>query len=282
MGRIPSSSRACPRGMHHYLATAAWHLGGVSRHHRFVVVVAVQRRYSCTPTGWPGRARCTACRRPASRATFRPGLRAGLGRSPCSRGRSSLPCSRLCRCAALVWLLRPLSRTWSLLVRGDSLNQVAPQRASSWPSWQSWVRHPAAWAFAALTKITPFVGPIWFSSSVASGAGFATAVGATAPRQCQLRSRPRRLRRLGRFPARRLNDHRNQARGSPPLWGRASGRRPVGGVDGSSVVGPRRHGRRTPVIAFGSFMVLLARRAPGRPQGGWKRWTRRGGHHGRR
>jgi len=66
----------------------------------------------------------------------------------------------------LVWLLMPLGSRWAVplflaglpeLVSGNVFVLLAVVCVIG-------ARHPSAWAFAALTKITPCLGPVWFAS----------------------------------------------------------------------------------------------------------------------
>lgn len=68
--------------------------------------------------------------------------------------------------AALVWLLWPLRPRWRWLV----LAYVAPPalligniEALLAVAAVVGLRHPAAWAFPLLTKVTPGLGPVWFA-----------------------------------------------------------------------------------------------------------------------
>ena len=68
--------------------------------------------------------------------------------------------------AALVWLLWPLTPRWRWLL----LAYVAPPallvgNIEAFLALASVVglRHPAAWAFPLLTKVTPGLGPVWFA-----------------------------------------------------------------------------------------------------------------------
>ena len=65
---------------------------------------------------------------------------------------------------ALVWLLRPVPLRWALPLGVIGLNEVFVGNIYLLLAVVAAVgfRHPAAWAFAGLSKITPFVGPIWF------------------------------------------------------------------------------------------------------------------------
>ncbi|KRF46790.1 glycosyltransferase 87 family protein [Terrabacter sp. Soil810] len=69
--------------------------------------------------------------------------------------------------SALVWLLWPLSPRWRWLV----LAYVAPPalligniEAFLAVAAVIGMRHPAAWAFPLLTKVTPGLGPVWFAA----------------------------------------------------------------------------------------------------------------------
>ena len=68
--------------------------------------------------------------------------------------------------AALVWLLWPLSSRWRWLV----LAYAAPPalligniEAFLAVAAVIGLRHPSAWAFPLLTKVTPGLGPVWFA-----------------------------------------------------------------------------------------------------------------------
>ena len=68
--------------------------------------------------------------------------------------------------AALVWLLWPLSTRWRWLV----LAYVVPPalligniEAFLAVAAVVGLRHPSAWAFPLLTKVTPGLGPVWFA-----------------------------------------------------------------------------------------------------------------------
>jgi hypothetical protein len=68
--------------------------------------------------------------------------------------------------AVYLWLLAPLPMRWRLplLVLALSLDSAGNVWAVFALVLVFGFRRPAAWAFPALTKVTPFVGPIWFAS----------------------------------------------------------------------------------------------------------------------
>jgi hypothetical protein len=69
--------------------------------------------------------------------------------------------------AALVWLLWPLSPRWRWLVLAYAappallIGNIEPFLAVAAALG---LRHPAAWAFPLLTKVTPGLGPVWFAA----------------------------------------------------------------------------------------------------------------------
>ena len=66
--------------------------------------------------------------------------------------------------AALVWLLRPLELKWAIPLGIAGLNEVSTGNVYLLMAVAAVIgmSHPAAWAFVALTKVTPCVGPVWF------------------------------------------------------------------------------------------------------------------------
>jgi hypothetical protein len=167
--------------------------------------------------------------------------------------------------AALVWLLRPLPRMWWLPLGVIGLNEVAAGNVYLLLAVVAVVgfRHPGAWAFAALTKLTPFVGPIWFLVRREWGA-LATALGVTAAVVAvSYVISPGEWHDWAQFLLTNASMSTGRTGGAlfPPMlvrlplavalvvWGALTGRRWT--VPVAMAVG-------TPVIAFGSFMVLLS------------------------
>ncbi len=166
---------------------------------------------------------------------------------------------------ALVWLLRPLSPTWWLPLGLIGLNEVAAGNVYLLLAVVAVVgfRHPGAWAFAALTKVTPFVGPVWFLVR-REWRALAVALGVTAViAAVSYAIEPGDWYDWVHFLLTNASMTTGRTGGAlfPPLlvrlpvalallvWGALTGRRWT--VPAAMAVG-------TPVIAFGSFMVLLA------------------------
>ena len=167
--------------------------------------------------------------------------------------------------AALVWLLQPLSRTWWLPLGVIGLNEVAAGNVYLLLAVVAVLgfRHPAAWAFAALTKITPFVGPIWFLvrrewRALALAVGATTAVAAVS-----YLINPGDWNDWVQFLLHNASMATGRTGGAlfPPLWVRLPAAVALvvwGALTDRRWTVPVAMAVGTPVIAFGSFMVLLA------------------------
>ena len=167
--------------------------------------------------------------------------------------------------AVLIWLIAPLPRRWALPAAVAGLAEVTTGNVYLLMAVVvvlGWAR-PWSWAFVALTKITPCLGPVWFLArrewrpgAIAVGATLAlgAASWALSPDLWRawltflLEQAPATSAPLGSFI-------------TPPLWVRLPFA--VGLVWWGA-----RHGRRwvmpigvllaTPVLGLGSFAVLLA------------------------
>lgn len=167
--------------------------------------------------------------------------------------------------ACLVWLLRPLPTRWWLPLGIIGLNEVVAGNVYLVLAVVAVLgfRHPALWAFPALTKVTPCVGPVWFLVR-REWRALAVSVGATvAVVAVSVAVDPAAWRHWVVFLGENAGLSTGQPGGAlmPPLvlrlplalalvvWGALTERRWT--VPVAMALG-------TPVIAFGSFMVLFA------------------------